>query len=56
MGNKMTDTPLLLNAALQILVKVYEEGHPSEIADAMDMISAYREQYIEDNGAFGVGA
>ena len=45
-----------MDLAQQILVSLYDDTRSSEIADAMDMLSAWREQYIKDNSAQGVGA
>lgn len=45
-----------LDAATKLLILVQEETHDSDIYDVLDMISNFREQYIIDNGQFGVGA
>ena len=45
-----------LDTAMQVLIVCWEDHHASAVADAMDMLSAYREEYVRDNGQFGVGA
>lgn len=45
-----------LELATKILITVWEETKAEEIADAMDMISHWREQYVEENSQFGAGA
>jgi hypothetical protein len=55
-SKKASDPIKSLELAMQILVTVWEETRAPEIADSMDMLSAWREQYLEDNSQFGVGA
>lgn len=45
-----------LDAATKALIEVFMDTKSTEIGDALDMLSAYREQYVEDNSQFGVGA
>ena len=50
------DTIQKLRNAQALLVSAWEDTRATEIADAMDMISDYMQQYIQDNSQFGVGA
>ena len=52
----MKDVLEALDAAMKLLVFVQGETHSSEIADVLDLLSEYREQYVKDNSQFGVGA
>ena len=45
-----------LDQAIEILTILFVDTKSTEIADALDMLSEYREQSIEDNSQFGVGA
>jgi len=45
-----------IDLASQILITVASELRSSELFDALEMISSYRSQYIEDNSQFGKGA
>ena len=45
-----------LGQAIEILTNLFVDTKSTEIADALDMLSAYREQSVEDNSQFGVGA
>ena len=45
-----------LDASMHSLIELFQETKASEIADALDILSAYREQYVSDNSQFGVGA
>ena len=57
MGNMiMTNIVKQLDIAMEILTIVFSETSSSEIGDCLDMLSEFREQYIEDNSQFGVGA
>lgn len=46
----------LLDAAMKLLTELYTDTKASEIADSLDTLSAWREQYVMDNSQFGVGA
>jgi hypothetical protein len=50
------DTLLLLDAAMELLIELRSKTGSSEIADALDMLSAWREQYVQDNSQHGMGA
>ena len=51
-----TDFIKKLDVAVQVLMVAWEDHHASEIADALDILSDYRAQYVQDNSQFGVGA
>ena len=52
----MSDHLKKLDIGMQVLLAAYEDSHASEIADALDILSTYREQYVLDNSREGVGA
>lgn len=52
----MIGTLSKLDAAMEILISIFQETKDSAIADALDMLSTYREEYVKDNGQFGAGA
>lgn len=52
----MADILKKLDLAMTVLTVVYSDTKATEIADALDILSAYREQYVEENSQFGVGA
>jgi hypothetical protein len=45
-----------LDLAMTVLTIVQQDTQSSEISDALDMLSSWREQYVQDNGQFGAGA
>lgn len=45
-----------IDAASAILIELWQSSKSTEIADILDMLSAYREEYVESNDQFGVGA
>lgn len=51
----MTDTLKKLDCAMVILMELWSDTKATEIADTLSMLSAYREDYIKDNGQFGMG-
>lgn len=52
----MPDTLSLLDEAIAKLIELHSFTSSSEIADALYILSMYREQYVEDNSQFGMGA
>lgn len=46
----------MLDLAMTVLTQLYVDTQASEIADALDILSAWREQTVQDEGQFGVGA
>lgn len=50
------DTIKRLDEASAVLIALYTDTKATEIADILDMISAYREEHMEENSQFGVGA
>jgi hypothetical protein len=52
----MTDVLKKLDLAMTVLAVVFQDTSATEVADALDILSAYREEYVKDNGQFGVGA
>ena len=52
----MTDEIKKLDLATEILMIVWRNTKATEIADALDILSAWRERTIADNGREGVGA
>lgn len=52
----MSDVLKKLDLAMTVLTVVFEDTRATEIADALDMLSAWREQYVEENSKFGAGA
>lgn len=52
----MTDTTKTLDLAMELLTILFTETKATEVADALDILSAYREQTAQDNSQFGVGA
>jgi len=52
----MIDVIKKLDLAMQVLTVVWEDTRATEIADALDMLSAWREEYVTENGQFGAGA
>jgi len=51
-----TDYLQRLNLAQGILVNCWEESKATDLADIMDALSSYIDQYNQDNSQFGVGA
>jgi hypothetical protein len=45
-----------LDQALEILTILFVDTKSTEIADALDILSAWREKHVQDNSQFGVGA
>lgn len=45
-----------LDLAMTALMAVYQDTKDTEIGDVLDVLSAWREEYIKDNSQFGVGA
>ena len=45
-----------LDQAIEILTDLFVDTKSTEIGDALDILSAWREQYVQDNSQFGVGA
>lgn len=52
----MIDELKKLDVAMQVLTDLYIDTKSTEIADALDILSQWREDYIEANSQFGVGA
>lgn len=52
----MIDAIKQLDLAMQVLTTVFQATKASEIGDALDILSAWHEQYIEDNSQHRVGA
>lgn len=54
--NDMSDVLKKLDLAMEVLTIVFQDTKATEVADALDILSAYREQYVQDNSQYGVGA
>ena len=52
----MIDPLKIVDVAMTMLVSIQQDTKSSEIADALDILSAWREQYVQDNSQFGVGS
>lgn len=52
----MIDPLKILDVSMTMLTSLYQDTKATEIADALDILSAWREQYVHDNSQFGVGA
>ncbi|MBZ5673737.1 MAG: hypothetical protein LAP61_05765 [Acidobacteriia bacterium] len=52
----MSDVLKKLDLAMEVLTIVFQDTKATEVADALDILSAYREQYVQDNSQYGVGA